>query len=329
MASNGLITKAVLLVGGKGTRLQPLTNQIPKPMLRIAGAPVTEHQILKAKRAGITEIVLSTSYLAEVFEPYFGDGSRFGVQIKYAVEEIPLGTGGAIRNGAKLLSLAADESFVILNGDVISGHNLQMQSEFHLSRGADVTLHLARVSDARRYGCVPVDENLRVIDFIEKMESPIADTINAGCYVFSRRVLDAIPDGVVTSIEREIFPKLLSVNSPIFGYIDESYWIDMGTPDALLHASRDLILQPSILGGATGSHQSLIEPGAEVDNSARIVDGSFIQSGAIIGSNVTVSGSIVAENAVIEANSVVEESYIAPKSRVISGSKIKGEIFGF
>lgn len=329
MASNGLITKAILLVGGKGTRLMPLTRHTPKPMLRIAGAPVSEHQIRKAKQSGIEEIVLSTSYLAEVFEPYFGDGSSFGVSIKYAVEEVPLGTGGAIANGAKYLNLKESESFFIFNGDVISGHSLEAQSKFHIETRSDVTIHLTRVEDARQYGCVPIDENGRVKDFLEKMERPIANTINAGCYIFNRSVLDQIPEGEVTSIERDTFPKLLKENRNFFGMVDDSYWIDMGTPEAMLRASRDLISNPSISGLREASRDALIQPGAEVDNSARIFNGSYIESGVKIGSNVTISGSIVGEGAIIEGDSFVKDSFIAARSRVITGSNIQGEIFGF
>jgi len=118
------ITKAILLVGGKGTRLAPLTDSTPKPMLKVAGKPVTEHQVVKAREAGITHLVLATSYLAEVFQPYFGDGSRFGLSITYAIEEVPLGTGGAIANAAAHLDLTPNESVVIFNGDVLSGHDL-------------------------------------------------------------------------------------------------------------------------------------------------------------------------------------------------------------
>jgi len=175
------ITKAILLVGGKGTRLAPLTNNTPKPMLKVAGKPVTEHQIVKAREAGITEIVLATSYMAEVFEPYFGDGSRFGISIAYAVEGSPLGTGGAIANAATQLDLGSDESVVIFNGDVLSGHDLQAQMSLHLNRQADVTLYLTKVDDPRAYGCVPLDSEGRVLEFLEKMENPKADTINAGC----------------------------------------------------------------------------------------------------------------------------------------------------
>ena len=134
MSDNQSSSKAILLVGGKGTRLSPLTNQNPKPMLKVAGKPVTEHQIVKAREAGIREIVLATSYMAEVFEPYFGNGSKFGISIKYAVEEVPLGTGGAIANAAQMLELQTGESVVVFNGDVLSAHDLSQQISQHKSR---------------------------------------------------------------------------------------------------------------------------------------------------------------------------------------------------
>ena len=145
-------TSAILLVGGMGTRLLPLTLKTPKPMLQVAGVPFTEHQIRKAADAGITEIVLATSYKSELFEPYFGNGERFGIKIKYAVEKSALGTGGGIRNAANLL--ADCDQVVIFNGDVLSGHDLTGQLEFHKKHQADITLHLAQVEDARSYGCV-------------------------------------------------------------------------------------------------------------------------------------------------------------------------------
>ncbi len=324
------ITKAILLVGGKGTRLMPLTVRTPKPMLKIAGAPVTEHQIMKARSAGITEIVLATSYLAEVFEPYFGDGSRFGISIKYAFETEPLGTGGAIANAALQLNLAPDDSVMIFNGDVLSGHNLTAQRDLHESKKAEVTLHLVRVKDARAYGCVPIGEDGQVLDFLEKMENPITDTINAGCYIFNSAALNEIPVGKISSVERDIFPKLLQANRPIFGYEDSSYWVDMGTPESMIRASRELILQPSISPATpqpTGD--ALLESGVRISTGAIVASGSYLQSGVEIDSNSRVIGSIIGENSHIESDVTVENSYIAPQTRVKSGSKIKGEIFGF
>ena len=324
------ITKAILLVGGKGTRLMPLTTNTPKPMLKIAGAPVTEHQIIKAKEAGINEIVLATSYLAEVFEPHFGDGSQFGIKIKYAFETEPLGTGGAIANAAQHMDLSSGESFFIFNGDVLSSHNLHAQSDLHFRSKAKVTLHLVEVEDARAYGCVPIDSQGRVIDFLEKMDNPVARTINAGCYIFDSSVLVNIPLGVVTSVERETFPKLLKEKEEIFGYVDGGYWIDMGTPESMIRASRDLVANPA-LSKATPlvTDGALIMGGVNIHESAKVGAGSYLEPGVVIEANSTVSGSIIGEKAHLESDVFIENSYIAAGTRVISGSKIRGEIFGF
>jgi len=232
---------AILLVGGRGTRLAPLTNNTPKPMLQVAGVPFTEHQINKARSAGITEIVLATSFKAELFEPYFGNGANFGISIKYAVEEVALGTGGAISNAAAMLE--GSGPVAIFNGDVLSKHDLDGQFKFHESKGADVTLYLTEVEDARAYGAVELDSTSRVSAFNEKMENPPTNIINAGCYIFNREVIASIPFGKVISVERETFPQLLATGAKVFGFIDKSYWLDIGTPAALLKASSDLVFE--------------------------------------------------------------------------------------
>lgn len=325
-----MINKAILLVGGKGTRLAPLTNNVPKPMLRIAGRPVTEHQIAKARSAGITEIILATSYLAEVFEPYFGDGSAFGVKLRYAVETEPLGTGGAIAHAADQFALQKDESFFVFNGDVLSGHDLRAQSELHFRSGADVTLHLTKVDDARAYGCVPIDAQGRVSEFLEKMENPKANSINAGCYIFSYHALSTIPRSTVVSVERETFPQLLASQRQIFGYEDSRYWIDMGTPKAMIQASRDLIMNPEISSATPSIHNgAIIEEGAIVSPEAMVSEGSFLESGSSIGARTIVRGSIITSGASIEEDVTIKNSYIAPGTRVASGSIIEDQVFGF
>jgi mannose-1-phosphate guanylyltransferase len=315
-----MISKAILLVGGKGTRLMPLTTDTPKPMLRIAGAPVTEHQILKARDAGVTEIVLATSYLAEVFQPYFGDGSRFGIKISYAIEEEPLGTGGAIANAANELNLNDEESVYIFNGDVLSGHDLLAQAKLHFENRADATLHLIEVADARAFGCVPIDSDGRVLEFLEKMDKPKANSINAGCYIFTAESLAAIPNGQVVSVERETFPNWLSDERKIYGYLDSNYWIDMGTPASMIKASRDLVSRSS---------ESLVATDVTVGESSIVDQGSYIDTGAKIGANCHISGSIIGSGAVIEDGAIIENSYIAPNSRVKSGSNLSEIIHGF
>jgi mannose-1-phosphate guanylyltransferase len=305
------VAVAILLVGGFGTRLMPLTKNTPKPMLTVAGLPVTEHQIAMAKAAGITEIVLATSYLSEIFTPYFGDGSKWGISIKYAVEKEPLGTGGAIRNAAQLLS--GNESIVILNGDVLSSHNLAEQIRQHEAHDADATLHLTEVPDARAFGCVPTDSEGRVTAFLEKMENPVTNQINAGCYVFNPRVLTTIPLGAVVSVERETFPQLVANNAAVYGYVENSYWLDIGTPRALLKASIDIVER-------TGN--CLVMPGATIDTTAITKGGSCIGRDSVVGAGVTIDRSIIEAGASIDSGAVITDSFVAAGAHVDKGAEI-------
>ncbi len=290
-------------------------------MLTVAGIPVTEHQLMMAKAAGITEIVLATSYLSEVFTPYFGEGTQWGMSIKYAVEKEPLGTGGAIRNAAQLLE--TNESVVILNGDVLSSHNLSEQIRQHELHDADVTLHLTEVEDARAFGCVPTDQEGRVTAFLEKMENPVTKQINAGCYVFNPRVISSIPLDTVVSVERETFPQLVNSGAKVYGYIENAYWLDIGTPKALLKASTDIVLR-------TG--QGLVMPGAEVDSTAEISGGSCIGRGATVAAGARIEGSIIEAEAVIGGHAIITNSFVAAGATVDKGAEIgssfvtKGEI---
>ena len=292
----------ILLVGGFGTRLAPLTSRTPKPMLPIANLPVTEHQLLLAKAAGITKVVLATAYLAETFTPYFGDGSKWEIELKYALEKEPLGTGGAIRNAAELLfpEISENEPIVIFNGDVLTRHDLAAQIKLHEERNAAVTLHLVSVADARPYGCVPFDESGRVTEFLEKMEKPITNTINAGCYIFSPRIVRDIELGQVVSVEREVFPEVLQRGELIQAYLDDSYWLDMGTPKALLQGSRDFV----------GSKDFIVGQNSTISKSAKITGSSAIGSNVTIGDHVMISGSIIRDGAVIGSGSQLTSVFV-------------------
>lgn len=296
----------ILLVGGFGTRLKPLTDESPKPMLPVAGLPVTEHQILAAKKAGVHTLVLATSYLAEVFTPYFGDGSKWGMKILYAVEKEPLGTGGAIRNAAQLLG--PDEPVVVFNGDVLSRHSIADQIKFHTENKADVTLHLIDVEDARAFGCVPTDADGRVTAFLEKMDNPVTHSINAGCYVFSPEVIDQIPLGKVVSVERETFPALVASGRPIFGYHEQSYWLDVGTPAALFKGSRDLV---------EGDFQAMA--GTTIASDAVITGGTSIGARCTIGSGVHIDDCIIGDDVTIGDGARLSHSFISHGTDVASG----------
>ena len=321
-------TSAILLVGGMGTRLHPLTLKTPKPMLQVAGVPFTEHQIRKAADAGITEIILATSYKSELFEPYFGDGERFGIKIKYAVEKSALGTGGGIRNAANLL--ADCDQVVIFNGDVLSGHDLAAQLAFHKKNQADITLYLTQVEDARAYGCVELLENKQIKSFLEKMEKPISNLINAGCYIFNRQIIDQIPQNKVVSVERDTFPNLLANNAKVFGYLDNSYWLDIGTPAALVKASADLITG-AITSSATPNHtgDNLISPSAQIGSGCVINNGSVIESEVVVESNCQITGSIVGSGAKIGGNCKIIDSMIAPGAQIEAGMVVLTNYLGF
>ena len=321
-------TSAILLVGGMGTRLMPLTSKTPKPMVQVAGVPFTEHQIRKAAQAGIAEIVLATSYKAELFEPYFGNGEKFGIKIKYAVEKTALGTGGGIRNAAALLDDC--DQVVIFNGDVLSGHDLAAQIQFHVNNKADVTLYLTKVADARAYGCVELSADSQVKSFLEKMENPVSDLINAGCYIFNRKVIDQIPANQVISVERDTFPNLLSSGVKVCGYLDNSYWLDIGNPAALVKASADLITGV-ITSTATPKHSGdhLIAAGAQVSPSATINLGSVIESEVVVEGNCHISGSIISKGAKIGENCQVINSIIAPDTQIEAGMVVISNYLGF
>ena len=231
-----------MLVGGKGTRLRPLTLSAPKPLLPTAGLPFLAHQLARAAECGITHVVLATSYRAEMFTEAFGDGAQFGLSIDYVYESEPLGTGGGIRNAAALLRGGPDDPIVVLNGDILSGHDLPAQVDLHRKKEAAVTLHLVPVDDPSRYGCVPTDVAGRVTAFLEKTPNPVTNQINAGCYVFRRSVIDPIPAGQVVSVERETFPGLIEAGAVVMGYAEAAYWLDVGTPEAFVRGSCDVVL---------------------------------------------------------------------------------------
>jgi len=316
----------ILLVGGFGTRLMPLTKNTPKPMLTVAGLPVTEHQLAMARNAGITTVVLATSYLSELFTPYFGDGSKWGMNLIYAVEKVPLGTGGAIANAAQFLD--SSEPIVVFNGDVLSSHNLSEQIRQHEENRADITLHLTSVEDARGYGCVPTDADGRITAFLEKMENPITHTINAGCYVFSPEIIKSIPRETVISVEREVFPQLISNHGRLFGFIDDSYWLDIGTPKALLKGSTDLVKgyadSRALLQADVASHtiEKLIMSTASVDATAIIDQGSCIGAKAFVGAGAHVSGSVVEDGAHIGAGAIVSDSFVTTGAGISENSTI-------
>jgi len=321
--------EAILLVGGQGTRLRPLTIGTPKPLLPTAGVPFLAHQIAKAARAGVDRIVMATAYRAEMFAEVFGDGAAFGLEIVYVHEAEPLGTGGGIRNAAASLRSGPEDPVVVLNGDVLSGHDLAAQLDLHRKADAAVTLHLVEVPDPARFGCVPTDFDGRVTAFIEKTPKPVTCQINAGCYVFTRRFIDAMPPGIVLSVERDTFPGLIDADLTVMGYLESAYWLDVGTPEAYVRGSSDLVLgelASSAVPGECG--QALLLPGASADPTARIIGGTAVGADAHVAAGAVVDGSVLFDGVTIGENARVTASVIAAGARIGAGAVLDGVVIG-
>ncbi len=321
--------EAILLVGGKGTRLRPLTLSAPKPLLPTAGVPFLAHQLARAAECGITHVVLATSYRAEMFTEAFGNGAQFGLTIDYVHESEPLGTGGGIRNAAQMLRGGPDDPVVVLNGDVLSGHDLPAQVDLHRKKDAAVTLHLVPVADPTRYGSVPTDSGGRVSAFLEKMKNPPTNQINAGCYVFRRSVIDTIPAGRVVSVERETFPGLIASGAVVMGYAEDSDWLDVGTPEAFVQGSCDVVLGtlPSpALDCAPGQFRVLGD--ATVARDARLSGGTTVGAGSVIGSGAEVHGSVLFDGASIGPGSVIRGSIIGKGAVIDGGVILDGVVIG-
>ncbi len=334
--------EAILLVGGQGTRLRPLTINTPKPMLPVAGVPFTVHQILRARDAGITRIVLATSYRADVFASFIADAD-LGIDVVIATEEVPLGTGGAIRFASSFLEGGPQDPVVIFNGDVLTGLDIDALVNTHQDSAADVTLYLTQVADPRAYGLVPTSPEGRVLQFLEKPQTPeeiVTDQINAGCYVFTRSVIEWIPEGRPVSVDREIFPELLAAGQTVMGVVDPGYWLDLGQPMDFVRGSVDLVVgnapSPAVVnpGGSLVLAEAVIDATARVDGGTTIgvgsrigansqINASVVFDSAVIGSDVTITNSIIGEGSVIGDSCVISDSVVGDFAQVGAGNELR------
>jgi len=322
----GVTIDAIVLVGGQGTRLRPLTLSAPKPMLPMAGVPFLTHLLSRLAAAEVSRVVLSTSYRAEVFADHFGDGRAYGLELEYVTEAEPLGTGGGIRNVADRVR---SDDVLVFNGDVLSGMDLDALLKMHREGDADVTLHLTRVPDTRAYGSVPTDEAGRVLAFLEKSPEPVTDQINAGCYVFRRPVLEAIPAGRPVSVERETFPGLLAGGATLLGYVESAYWLDIGTPANFVQGCRDLVrgYAPSpALPSPPG--EALLLPGATVAPDAELTGGTTVGARATVEAGARLDGAVLFDGARIGAGAVVTRSVVGRDAVVGPGCVLDDAILG-
>jgi mannose-1-phosphate guanylyltransferase len=329
--------KAVVLVGGEGTRLRPLTLTTPKPLLPIAGQAFLERQLSWLGRHGVREVVLSLGYLPDAFVAHFPDGTYTPadgppIAVRYAVEPSPLGTAGGIRLAA--IEGGIDERFVVCNGDVLTTLDLSTLVQFHADRGAEATIHLTQVDDPSAFGVVPTRDDGAVEAFVEKPapgEAP-TDWINAGTYVLEPSVLERIPANAAVSIERETFPSLLDDRARLFAVGTADYWIDIGTPDKYLDAHRDVLAGLVGLPPAPGARET--RPGVWLRGEARIASDArvdapvLICAGAAIASRARVTASTLGEGSAVGEGAVVEGSVLLDGARLGAGAQALASIIG-
>lgn len=317
--------KGVILVGGEGTRLRPLTSRLPKPMAPIANEPFLVRMIEWIKSYGITDIVLAMCYLPDRIREQLGDGSSLGVSLTYVVEDSPLGTAGAVKNAAGHI----DDTCFVFNGDILTDLDLGAMLENHKKVGARVSISLTEVEDPSQFGVVEMDRNGRIERFTEKpkREDARSNWINAGTYIVNPDVLDLVPENEFWMFERNLFPDLLSEGSLLQGYQSSSYWLDLGTPAKYREAHTDILTgRCKVALNGWVRFGLWIDPTAKVDPGARVVGPAIIGANSVIEHDVVLGpDTIVGANCVIKNGSKVQHSILWDGAQV-NGGEIVGSV---
>ncbi len=320
--------KAVILAGGKGTRLRPLTLHTPKPIVPILDRPFLSFQIDLLRHSDISEIVLSLSYQPRRIEKIFGDGSDLGVKILYTVEPEPLGTAGAVKRAEPLLGGRT----IVFNGDVLSDVDLPAVIAQHEETGAKATIVLTPVENPAAYGLVEVEKDGRVRRFLEKpsYDEITCDTINAGIYILEAETLAHIPTGKNYSFERGVFPAFLREKIPFYAYVHRGYWIDIGTPEKYLKAHQDLLSGEAKLKGFDSKPGAIyIDPAASVDDDSRISGPVFVGAGTTVKPGARIEPfAVVGNNCRIEEGATVADSVLWSNVRVGEEARVHGALVG-
>ncbi len=318
--------KGIIIAGGLGTRLRPLTYQRPKPLTPVANRAFLEYQVALLRTHGITDIVFATNYMADKIEDHFGDGSAFGVSMQYALEDTPLGTGGAIRNASEYFP---GESVAVFNGDVLTDFDLGAILAFHKEREAIATITLSEVPSPHPFGVILLDGEGRVREWREPSEESKKslasdpelmpggkDLINAGLYLLEPQFLSAIPHGIPRSVERDIFPRLIAEGAPIYGISPGGFWMDVGRAEQLIVATQ------AILSGQIKAST----PGQAVGPGTTIAPSTWINGLTSIGRNCRIGGGSRLENCIIMDNVVIGEHVRLLNVIVDEGARIQDEV---
>lgn len=319
--------KALILVGGEGTRLRPLTYNTPKSMVPVLNVPFLEHVIRNLREHNITEIIMAQHHLPESMKEYFGDGSRFGVKIQHVMEDFPRGSAGAVKNAQAYLT----ETFVVLNGDIFHNRDFTAMLAFHRNAGAKVTIDLAPVEDPTAFGMVETDETGRVKRFVEKPkpEEVTSNLINAGTWIIEPEVLKMVPCDVKCSFEREIFPLMLAAEQPVYAFPSHRYWLDAGTPARYLQLHRDLLANKC--EGYEFKTDVITGDGCDIHPSVKFSGRVIIGDGCVISRDAKLTGPVVigpgcriCEEAAV-TDSVIWNNVTAGQRAVIKGSIVSND----
>jgi mannose-1-phosphate guanylyltransferase/phosphomannomutase len=330
--------KAIIIAGGLGTRLRPLTYNTPKPIVPVANVAFVIHQINLLRQHGIDEVILNLHYLSDNIKGILDDGKNLGVKIRYSIEEHPLGTAGAVKNAEEFFG---DGPMVVFNGDVLTDINIAQIVDFHKKKKARVTLTLTKVEDPTSYGLILTDKEGRVSQFVEKpsweqvanfsADGP-ANTINAGIYVIDPKIFKEVPPGVVYSFERQLFPELLEQGAPIYGYITDRYWIDIGKP-AQYQQAHEAILRNEVavrVLGAKSDRGVRIGENAKIDKTVKLLGPAIIGQGVVIGAETRIKDyTVLGENVAIGQECSLAQTIVWEGTRIGNHVSLNGCIIGF
>lgn len=317
----------MIMAAGIGTRLRPLTNPLPKPMVPILNTPVMEYSIKLLKRHGITQIIANTHYNPHFITDYFNQGDKFGVTLQYSFEEQLLGTAGGVKNNRNFL----DDTFFVLSGDALTDINLTEMYNYHKKAGALATIALKPVNDVSNYGVVVTDEEGRIITFQEKptKEDALSSVVNTGIYLFEPEIFELIPDGFY-DFGRELFPKLLDLKANFFGYQTTDYWCDIGTIDCYRKAHIDAYNRPSLRSLVSGDGLFMLKDNcvaginSTLDLSTKLGNNVYIGRNCMIGNRVHLDNCIIWDNCIILEDSLIENSIIGANCQIGNNSIIWG-----
>ncbi len=321
--------KAVVMAGGEGSRLRPLTLGRPKPMVPLVNKPVIAHILTLLKKHGITEVVVTVQYMADIIQRYFGDGHGLGMRLYYSVEDTPLGTAGSVKNAQAFL----DEPFIVISGDALTDIDLTKVIAFHQQKRAKITITLFRVPDPLEYGVVITDANGRIQRFLEKpgWSEVISDTVNTGIYVIEPDVLDYFEANKVFDFSQNLFPLMMEKGDPLYGYVADGYWCDVGNLQEYLRASGD-ILEGRVQVGPLGTE---VQPGVWVEDDVHIAPSAVLGGPVFLGSGVRVRAgahivgpAVIKENTIVDARAHVERSVIWANSYIGEAADVRGCIIG-